>query len=218
MTSEILTRCGVGELALFDYDTLEEANLNRLVYKTRQIGMPKVEAIREHLQEANPDVDLTTYPYDVTDGKGYDALLKEVKASDLVLGCVDSFAVRMFLSARCVMARTPLIDGGVSEDGINGSVQVILPGKTPCYRCNRPLASEAPSRPKRRDDSGLCHFTSLPTTMGIIASLQAQESLKHLLKFGRLAPLILYFGMEGRLERVDWKRDPACPVCGRGRR
>ncbi len=67
----------------------------------------------------------------------------------------------------------------------------------------------------RKDDSGICHFTSLPTTMTIVASLQAQEGLKYLLKFGKLASYLLYFGMEGKLERYDWKRDPKCPICGR---
>src|SRR2546422_77302 len=48
LAAEILARAGVGELALFDYDKVEEANLNRLVYRTSQIGVPKVEALPVH--------------------------------------------------------------------------------------------------------------------------------------------------------------------------
>ncbi len=216
LTSELLCRSGIGRLAIIDYDVLEEANLNRLIYRTSQVGMPKVEALREYLGDANPDVEVVTHPYDVTDGKGYDAFMKELGEADVVFGCVDTFHVRMFMNAKCVQAGRTIIDAGVSQDGINGSVHVIVPGQTPCYRCNRPLADEGAGKAKkRRDDSGLCHFTSLPTTMAIIASLQAQEGLKYLLGFGKLAPYLLYFGMDGRLERYDWKRDPACPVCGK---
>src|SRR5205809_743439 len=145
---------GVGELVLFDYDTIEEANLNRLVYRTDQVGEKKVEAIRAHLRAANPDVRVTPHPFDVTDGEGLEALSAEVPRCDLVLGCVDSFAVRLFLNAKCVALRVPLIDGGASEDGINGSVHVVIPGKTACYRCNRPaLRDPSAGRVTRRDDS-----------------------------------------------------------------
>jgi len=220
LSAEILARCGVGSLALFDYDTVEVANLNRLVYRQSQVGQPKAKAITAHLKEANPRVRVTAYPNDVTDGKGLKALVKELDRCDLVLGCVDSFQVRMFLNSKCVAAKIPFVDGGASVDGINGSVHVVLPGKTPCYRCNRPAAREtATVRTARRDDTGMCHFTSLPTTMAVISSLQCQEALKILLGFGSVAPYILYYGLEGKLDRYDWKRDPRCPVCGKlGRR
>ncbi|TLZ65244.1 MAG: HesA/MoeB/ThiF family protein [Methanobacteriota archaeon] len=219
LSAEILARLGVGDLVLFDYDTVEEANLNRLVFRTDQVGERKVEAIRDHLRAANPDVRVTSYPFDVTDGKGLEALLEEVLKCDLVLGCVDSFAVRLFLNAKAVAARVPFIDGGASEDGVNGSVHVVIPGKTACYRCNRPALQDASAmRPTRREDRGACHFTSLPTTMAVVASLQCQEALKVLLRFGSVAPFLMYFGLEGRLDRVDWKRDPRCGTCGRRRR
>lgn len=217
LAAEILARAGVGELALFDYDTVEEANLNRLVYRSSQIGMPKVRALAVHLKDANPEARVTTYAHDVTDGRGYTALLREVEKSDAFLGCVDTFAVRLFLNAKCVAAGVPLIDGGASEDGINGSVHVVLPGKTACYRCNKPALLQEQIRVERRDVSGACAFASLPTTMAIVASLQCQEAFKVLLGFGRVAPYLMYTGLDGRLERIDWKRDPKCPTCGRRR-
>jgi len=218
LAAEILARAGVGALALFDYDTVEEANLNRLVYRTSQIGMPKVKALHAHLTDANPDADVIAYPYDVTDGRGYVALLGELEKADLVLGCVDTFGVRLFLNAKCVAAKVPLIDGGASEDGISGSVHVILPGKTACYRCNKPALVQDAVRVERRDETGVCAFTSLPTTMAIVASLQCQEAFKVLLGFGKVAPYLMYRGLDGTLERIDWKRDPRCPTCGRHRR
>ena len=218
LAAEILARAGVGEIALFDYDTVEEANLNRLVYRTSHIGSPKVEALAAHLAEANPDVGVTRHPYDVTDGRGYAAFLGELEKVDLVLGCVDTFGVRLFLNAKCVAANVPLIDGGASEDGINGGVHVVLPGKTACYRCNRPAFKQEHVAVTRRDVTGVCAFTSLPTTMAIVAALQCQEAFKVLLGFGKVAPYLMYTGLDGRLERVDWKRDPKCPTCGRRRR
>ncbi|MEE8182643.1 MAG: HesA/MoeB/ThiF family protein [Thermoplasmata archaeon] len=219
VSAEILTRCGVGKIVLMDYDTLEEANLNRLIYDTSQVGMKKVDALKAHLRKANPEVTGVGHPFDITDGKGYDLFVEEVGKSDAVLGCVDTFQVRLFMNSQCVKAGKPLIDGGASTDGVNGSVHVVIPGKTPCFRCNRPVLGEsAPveiQRPEStRDTTGVCHFTSLPTTMGIISSLQCQEALKLLLSFGHTAPYLMYYGLEGVLERYDWERDPDCPVCG----
>ncbi len=218
LAAEILARVGVGKIALFDYDTVEEANLNRLVYRTSHIGTPKVDALAAQLADANPEAQVTRHPYDVTNGRGYVAFLGELEKADLVLGCVDTFGVRLFLNAKCVAAKVPLIDGGASMDGINGSVHVVLPGKTACYRCNRPAFKQEQVAVTRRDVSGVCAFTSLPTTMAIVASLQCQEAFKVLLGFGKVAPYLMYTGLDGRLERVDWKRDPRCPTCGRRRR
>lgn len=215
LTAEIMARVGVGELVLMDYDKLEEANLNRLIYNADQVGMAKVDALKDHLLKANPDVDITTYPYDITDGEGYDSFISEVEKCDIIFGCVDTFQVRLFINSQTVKGRKPLIDGGASNDGINGSVHVVIPGETACYRCNRPIVNEESEYKPKSDGSGLCHFTSLPTTMAIISSLQCQEGLKHLLGFGEVASYLMYYGMEGKLERYDWERDPNCPVCGK---
>lgn len=34
----MLTRCGIGKLILFDYDTVELANMNRLFFRPEQVG------------------------------------------------------------------------------------------------------------------------------------------------------------------------------------
>ncbi len=56
-----LTRTGVGTLILADYDVVEPSNLNRQQYFIQQIGMPKVDAIRETLEEVNPYVRVITH-------------------------------------------------------------------------------------------------------------------------------------------------------------
>jgi ubiquitin-like modifier-activating enzyme 5 len=39
----MLTRCGVGKLLLFDYDTVELANMNRLFFRPEHAGQAKVD-------------------------------------------------------------------------------------------------------------------------------------------------------------------------------
>lgn len=53
-----LARTGVGTLILVDFDVVEPSNLNRQQYFYNQIGMPKVEALKENLLRMNPYVEL----------------------------------------------------------------------------------------------------------------------------------------------------------------
>ena len=58
VTAEMLTRCGIGKLILFDYDKVELANMNRLFFQPHQAGLSKVEAAKRTLCFINPDVDI----------------------------------------------------------------------------------------------------------------------------------------------------------------
>ena len=61
VASEMLVRCGVGKLIIFDYDNVELANMNRLFYTPDQCGMSKVAAARKSLSFINPDVEIEDY-------------------------------------------------------------------------------------------------------------------------------------------------------------
>jgi sulfur carrier protein ThiS adenylyltransferase len=56
-----LARIGVGTLILADYDVVEPSNLNRQQYFIQQIGMRKVDAMRETLKGVNPYVRVITH-------------------------------------------------------------------------------------------------------------------------------------------------------------
>lgn len=51
VVAEMLARCGIGKLILFDYDHVELANMNRLFYTPDQVGQSKVEvgALSTHM-------------------------------------------------------------------------------------------------------------------------------------------------------------------------
>ncbi len=55
-----LARVGVGTLVLVDYDVVEPSNLNRQQYFIDQIGMLKVDALKENLLRVNPYITLLT--------------------------------------------------------------------------------------------------------------------------------------------------------------
>jgi sulfur carrier protein ThiS adenylyltransferase len=56
----MLSRTGVGELLLIDFDIVEPSNLNRQSYYIRHLGMYKTDALKEQLKEINPFIKVIT--------------------------------------------------------------------------------------------------------------------------------------------------------------
>lgn len=44
VAAEMLVRCGIGKVLLFDFDSVELSNMNRLFFTPHDVGLPKVEA------------------------------------------------------------------------------------------------------------------------------------------------------------------------------
>lgn len=51
-----LARCGVTKFTLWDFDVVESKNLANQVFRTKDIGKPKVEALQDILVDINPDI------------------------------------------------------------------------------------------------------------------------------------------------------------------
>lgn len=79
VTAEMLTRCGIGKLILFDYDKVELANMNRLFFQPHQSGLSKVEAAAETLKNINPDVEILTYNYNITSVDSFEHFMKVIR-------------------------------------------------------------------------------------------------------------------------------------------
>ena len=108
VVAEMLTRCGIGKLLLYDYDKVELANMNRMFYLPSHQGLPKVEAAKKSLIDINPDVEIETYNMNITTLDNYDKFkdriltggLKSSRVS-IVLSCVDNYAARMTINRAC---------------------------------------------------------------------------------------------------------------------
>merc|ERR1719389_361383 len=79
VAAEMLTRCGVGRLLLYDYDTVELANMNRLFFRPEQAGMTKTDAAAQTLSGINPDVALESYTSNVTTVEGFEGFVASLR-------------------------------------------------------------------------------------------------------------------------------------------
>nr|CAD7444019.1 unnamed protein product [Timema bartmani] len=140
VTAEMLTRCGIGKLLLFDYDKVELANMNRLFFQPHQAGLSKVEAAAKTLVSINPDVAMETYNYNITTMDNFQDFMNRISHGslsggpvDLVLSCVDNFEARMAINSACNELNMSWFESGVSENAVSGHIQFIVPGDTACF-------------------------------------------------------------------------------------
>ena len=216
VTAEMLTRCGIGKLILFDYDKVELANMNRLFFQPHQAGLSKVDAAAKTLENINPDVEFETHNYNITTVDNFDHFMDRIRHGsltgnqlDLVLSCVDNFEARMAINKACNELGQNWFESGVSENAVSGHIQFIRPGETACFACAPPLvvASNIDEKTLKRD--GVC-AASLPTTMGVVAGFLVQNTLKFLLNFGQVSDYLGYSAMTDFFPRMSMKANPDC--------
>ncbi|XP_054156108.1 ubiquitin-like modifier-activating enzyme 5 [Oppia nitens] len=220
VTAEMLTRCGIGKLLLFDYDRVELANMNRLFFQPHQSGMSKVEAARATLANINPDVEFETYNYNITTVDNFDDFCGRIKTGgidsgggkrpvDLVLSCVDNFEARMAINTACNELNQIWFESGVSENAVSGHIQFVKPGETACFACAPPLVVASNIDEKTLKKDGVC-AASLPTTMGIVAGFLVQNTLKYLLGFGTVSRYLGYNALDDFFPTLSMRPNPGC--------
>lgn len=131
--AEQLVRLGIRHFLLIDNDTLSVSNVTRVYGSTpADVGKPKVEVLRAHLNRIAPDVACSTV-HGMTTAK---SVAKTLRSVDIVFGCTDDNAGRLVLSRLSTFLLTPVIDVGVllsSDDsgtltGIDGRITTLTPG------------------------------------------------------------------------------------------
>jgi hypothetical protein len=140
----LLGRLGVCQVALFDEDIVEVTNLNRLHGATRADAdamRPKVEVVARELARLGLGVRAIPIPHLADSQEARDALL----SCDIVFGCTDDHAGRMFINRLAYFYLRPVIDLGlaISPRSPNGDVAsmigrvTVLRPETACILCRK---------------------------------------------------------------------------------
>lgn len=200
-----LAAAGVGTLGIVDADNVDLSNLQRqIAHATNDIGMAKVDSVKETLNKMNPEVHVHTYQIFVKE----ENIMGLVENYDFILDATDNFTTKFLINDACVKAGKPFCHAGIL--GFQGQLMTYVPGEGPCYRCifkNPPLRDEVPD----------CKQVGIIGAMaGVIGSLQAMEALKYLLGAGELltGKLLTYDALKMEFRTVKLPRHvPDCPVC-----
>ncbi len=158
-----LVGAGIGHIRLVDPDVVDISNLHRqTLFRTGDVGQPKVEAAARHLRELNPDT--VVEPMKAALGPANVASL--AKGTMLLIGCADSFAASYILSDFGMAAGLPLISASVlGTSGYCGG----FCGTAPSLRAVFP---DLPQRLGNCAEDGV-----VGTVVAVVGALQAQMAM-----------------------------------------
>lgn len=201
-----LAAAGVGTIGLVDFDRVDISNLQRQVlYGTGDVGRPKLEAAKERIQEANPNVEVVAHDGRFTSENAQDV----IAPYDVIIDGSDNFPTRYLSNDVCVFARKPNIYGSVFR--FEGQASIFAPHLGgPCYRCLFPEPPPPGAAPSCAE-AGV-----LGVLPGIIGLVQATEALKLIVGEGEsLVGRLMHFdALKMKFREFNLRRDPECPVCG----
>ncbi|MCH9266836.1 sulfur carrier protein ThiS adenylyltransferase ThiF [Pediococcus acidilactici] len=102
-----LARIGIGHLTLVDFDQVELSNLNRQQYKLNQIGMAKVIALKQNIEEFNPFISVTPLQVTVNAANVADLFAD----ADVICEAFDDPAAKTLLLRECsrLFPQKPLV-------------------------------------------------------------------------------------------------------------
>ena len=222
-----LALLGVGHVTLADDEELDETNRNRFIgarHDDPVPGSPKVTLAKRHIQEINPDIEVTALKAGLVTPEVFDA----VKVADWVIGCFDEDGPRFILNELCAAYEKPFIDlaSDIPEPGVYGGRVCVTWDGNSCLHClglldpddvRRYLSSEE-EQAAEAAIYGVPHTAlgeigpAVSPLNGITASLAATEFMVAVTGMGEPRRLINY---AGHLLRLTTAKAPEldCPYC-----
>ena len=191
--SMYLAAAGVGRIGLVDFDRVDETNLHRqLLYGSKDVGRPKLEAAKERLLDVNPSVNIELHAAALTSENALDTL----QNYDVVIDGTDNFPTRYLVSDACTILHKPNVYGSVFR--FEGQVSVFDADRGPCYRCLYP-DPPPPHLVPSCAEAGV-----LGVLPGVIGMLQATEAIKLLAGIGEplIGKLLMYDALAASFRRL----------------
>jgi len=141
MVAEALARTGIERIDLFDFDSVEERNLDRLMHATAaDIGRAKVKVLAEALRKSATASKFTSgaYEWSFVEEVGFRTALD----CDVLFSCVDRPWPRSAMNFAAYAHLIPVVDGGI-QVGVTRAgrlrradwrAQIAAPGRR-CLEC-----------------------------------------------------------------------------------
>ncbi len=196
---------GVGTIGIVDFDVVEHSNLQRqVVYSSKDVGRPKLQAATERLGAVNPNVRVIPHETRLTSENALEIL----KDYDVVVDGTDNFPTRYLVNDACVLLKKPNVYGSIFR--FDGQATVFDATRGPCYRCLYP-EPPPPGLVPSCAEGGV-----LGVLPGIIGTIQATEVIKLILGAGEplIGRLLMFDAFKMQTRQVKLRKDPNCSVCG----
>ena len=205
LSSEMLTRAGVGKLILIDRDYVELTNLQRQTLyneEDAELKKPKAVAAYDKLSKINSEIDIEVHVAHCDTG-----LIESVaKNADLLLDGTDNFDTRMLINDAAFKFGIPWIYAACVEGSYSSAA--FVPEETPCFRCLTPVL---PSTTLTCDTAGI-----ISPAVHMAVSNQVTTAIK-ILTEQFSAPYHMHIGNVWDMDYMKFNignmTEAACPTC-----
>lgn len=172
-----LALLGIGNIFIYDRDTIEMSNLTRSVlFRAEDCNRLKAEAAADAIKKINPDINVTWFNGDIR----FDLGLGLIRQMDVVIGCLDNRGARMKINTDCFRIGKPWVDAGIGQ--LNGQIRVFSPDEGACYECSFTeddyIQVGMPCNRLASIYAAEGKIPTTPTIASIVAGIQVQETLK----------------------------------------
>ncbi len=207
VSSEMLTRAGIGRLTLIDRDFVEESNLQRqslFTEKDAQRGLPKAAVAERELRAINSDVEVEGVIEDVT-WQNIDRLCRD---SDLIVDGTDNFETRFLMNDFAVKEEVPWIYGACV--GSYGVAFAFQPNLSACLQCLFEQPTDVGTT-ETCDTAGI-----LAPIVHAVAAFQVAQGLKILVGESPLQEILQIDVWTGTWQTITAQkaRSQQCRCCG----
>lgn len=141
---EGLARCGFINFMFMDHDYVEDVNVATQHSTVSEIGKRKVNVLKEHILDINPQANVTAISLKLDDSlsdEGFESLIGEQLITHptdiLICGLTDSFKAQARTANLAMKYGTPYLAAQLYAGGEGGEVYFSYPGVTnnSCPRC-----------------------------------------------------------------------------------
>ncbi|MDA3953267.1 MAG: sulfur carrier protein ThiS adenylyltransferase ThiF [Bacteroidales bacterium] len=161
-----LARVGIGTLVISDFDIVYESNLNRQYFFQEQIGLRKVDALKENIKRINPDINVIDNYIKLTENN----IVEIYKDCDIIVEAFDLAEMKKMLIETCLseLPKTPIVLGlGMAGWGNNNGIKYRQSDNL--YICGDEISEIKEDNPP------------LAPRVGMVANMQANTVLEILL-------------------------------------
>ncbi len=173
--ADLLTRSGVGQIGIIDYDKVSLSNIHRqTLYSTADVNKYKVNVIKKKLNSINKEVKIKIYNKKANEKN----LNNIINKYDIIVDGSDNFQTKFLLNKFSIKFKKILILGAISKFDGHVFTFDFKSKKSACLKCF--YQSEPDDNILNCESEGI-----LGSTANIVGAIQGNEVLKKILKIGK---------------------------------
>lgn len=219
-----LAMAGVGSFTLYDFDLVEEADVSRHIFFSKEdIGMLKVESLKKAILSINPECSIKCLNMSM---KPSDDIENIITSGDFIVNTMDEPYIGYTaskISRICVKHNLPHFIAGGFDAHLASTGELIIPYVTPCVECYSGYFKEKlkdwkpkkhPVKTRYVEIGGLASMSLFSISYAVIEILKYIAGLVDINEEYKVRGELLFQDLSLTYLNVEKKVD--CPICGEG--